>query len=80
MKMGLRKIAVWAAAAGAMAGCGGDGEPGGDEVRETPLPAQTPIGPGDVEPGGTREVVDPGQVPDTDRDGVPNAQDTALVP
>lgn len=56
---------------------------GGEELEPadgtgTPIPAQTPIGGEDVEPpaGG---VVDPGEVPDTDHDGVPNAQDTSLV-
>lgn len=74
-----RRIAmVWAAAA-ALAACGGETDPERAEVPETPLPAQTPIGGDDVEPG-DGAVVDPGEVPDADHDGVPNAQDTSLVP
>jgi hypothetical protein len=37
----------------ALASCGGEGEREHPEARETPLPAQTPIGAEDVEPPAT---------------------------
>lgn len=76
--MKLRNVAVAIAAAGAPGACG-DAELEPADGTGTPIPAQTPIGGEEVEPPVARGVVDPGEVPDADHDGVPNAQDPSLV-
>lgn len=76
-----RTMTVVLVAAGVLGACAGGGEAEQSGGRETPLPAPTPIGGEDVQPGAsTPGVVDPGEVPDSDRDGVPDARDTAHVP
>lgn len=73
-----RPTALVVMMAGILAACGGGAEREPVDAAETPLPAQTPIGAEDAERpiGG---VVDPGEVPDADRDGLPNAQDTSFL-
>ena len=77
--MKIRNVAITIAAAGVLGACRGGAELEPADGTGTPIPAQTPIGGEDVEPRFDRGVVDPGEVPDTDHDGVPNAQDTSLV-
>lgn len=77
--MKFRNLAVTIAAAGALGACGADAELEPADGTGTPVPAQTPIGGEDVERRADGGVVDPGEVPDADRDGVPNAQDTSLI-
>jgi hypothetical protein len=77
--MKFRNIAVMFAAAGALGACGGGAELEPADGTGTPIPAQTPIGGEDVEPRAHGGVVDPGEVPDADHDGVPNAQDTSII-
>ncbi len=77
-RMTFRNIAVVIAAAGALCACGGaELEPA--DGTGTPIPPQMPAGREDGEPRLERGVVNPGEVPDADHDGVPNAQDTSLV-
>lgn len=73
------KITLLVAVAAALGACGGGAELEPADGTGTPIPAQTPIGGEDVEPRVDRGVVDPGEVPDADHDGVPNAQDTSLI-
>lgn len=80
------KILLLAAVAATLGACDG-AQPERVDTAQPPAPARMPenedisrdasdaADPGDV--GG---VPDPAQVPDTDGDGIPNVQDTSVVP
>lgn len=80
------KWAVGMAAAGVLAACGG-AEPERRDTAQPPAAAPMPVNE-DIsrdasdagDPGDVGGVPDPAQVPDTDRDGVPNVRDTTLLP
>lgn len=77
---------VWIAAAGVLGACGG-AEPERADTAQPPAAAPMPVnedisrdGSDAADSGDMGGVPDPAQVPDTDRDGVPNVRDTSIVP